>query len=228
MERFSKEISSTDIANLLYDCKQATDEPVQTFYYRVLRVVQKKNEKLSNDQQEYNDQCDRDHYILYLNGIRQDIRTAILGVAQPPETSKDALKAAINVERQREASKSVSSMFSVSTIDSRGITNGSSSSRGRSRGGRGRGGRGRGFRSQGTWYDKQMESMRGKCWQCGNPGHLKSKCNYKGDFKNVSSVALSDAEPVEQSVDDVAKGIREITWEDKGTAGSAGLSQFFQ
>ena len=241
LERFSRELSATDIANLLYDCRQGTDEAVQSYYYRVLRVVQKKNEEIINDTVSFISQCDRDHFMTFINGIHPEIRSAILGVASPPKNSSEALKAAKNFEQQKVAMKK-----SVSEVSFAGPGRGRGNVRGR--GGR-PGQRNRGNRiASGSWYNRQMETLRSRCWECGSDQHLKAQCpqlGRRGNFQpgraNINkgshgrgrvNVSAVDREEDPGPGREDSESAKELMWENPGILeerpGPSGNTQFFQ
>ena len=247
LERFSRELSATDIANLLLDCRQATDESVASFYYRVLRVVQKKNEEIT-EEATFIRQCDRDHLFVFLNGIYPEVRTAILGVASPPKNSSEALTAARNFEQQKAAlKKNGANAVSTNAVSNRGGQNF------RGRGGR-RGNRpgGRSVSGSGSWYNKQMESLRARCWECGLEGHYRNQCRRLGGscqeprpenngrgFRSqpgrghVAGIAHDAHIQKENLLGDENKGMgSDVIWEEQDCQNlskeTAGNTQFFQ
>lgn len=87
--RFGKPITPVELCNMTRDLKMSDAESVQDFYYRALRIVQKKQIRLNPDiltgTEEFERVCENDHFILFVNGLPTAMREKVLGVQAPPE-----------------------------------------------------------------------------------------------------------------------------------------------
>ena len=198
--RFGKPITPVELCNMTRDLKMSDAESVQDFYYRALRIVQKKQIRLNPDiltgTEEFERVCENDHFILFVNGLPTAMREKVLGVQAPPERSIDCLSACINIERQikeEEALRKVSMLAirspaievdeppperlaSVSGQEDR-RTQQQFSQQNKSKEKKPQ------FKKRnvndGSWYRKVMGQMRGRCFECGVQGHMRNECPKK-------------------------------------------------
>ena len=201
LTRFGKPITPVELCNMTRDLKKTESETVQDYYYRALRVVQKKqirlNPQVPTGTDEFERNCENDHFILFVNGLPTEMRERVLGVQVPPERSIDCLEACVNIERQLKEEEAVRKSMGVLAIETRSDDRkeeiaslqgpsrpqpGQSGKSGQGRrGGRrrargNRGGSNRSAAADGNWYRQMMSQMRGRCYECGAEGHFKPDC----------------------------------------------------
>ena len=186
--RFGPKYTTGGAVAAIADLKQRPSESVAAFMDRV---------KISVDMLNYNvteanrNQAFREAYVRLViaqfgGGVQEDVREKVFGVADPPATIEDVLKAATAVENEKhaKATKLVVNVVQeeqdstedkkeekekddpISALQTQMKEVLAISRRGGNQGFRGRGGRGRGQGSFGSY----------RCYGCGQLGHIREQC----------------------------------------------------